>query len=142
MTQDQVAVAEANDAFYAALSSADLAAMSEVWFPADWAECVHPGWAALRGWETIRDAWRTIFENGSPVTVSTSDVRVRLLGDVAWVSCLERISTTDGEQIHTAMAQATNLFVRHDGRWRMAVHHASPVPFMTPPTTGGAPLVN
>jgi uncharacterized protein (TIGR02246 family) len=142
MTQDQLAVAEANDAFYAAISRADLDAMREVWFPADWAECVHPGWASLRGWETIHDAWRAIFENGSPVTVITTDVRVRLLGDVAWVSCLERIATTEGDQIHTAMAQATNLFVRHDGRWRMAVHHASPVPFMTPPVAGSGQLVN
>ena len=141
MTEDHAAVAEANDAFYAALSAADITAMSDVWFPADWAECVHPGWTSLRGWEAIREGWRTIFDNGVPVMVSTSEVRVRLLGDVAWVSCVERIAANDGEQIHTSLAQATNLFVRHDGRWRMVVHHASPVPFATPPSTGGQ-LVN
>jgi uncharacterized protein (TIGR02246 family) len=142
MTHDQVAVAEANEAFYAAITSADLAAMSAVWFPADWAECVHPGWASLRGWEVIREAWRAIFDSGPRASVGTSDVRVRLLGDVAWVSCLERIATTEGDRIHTSLAQATNLFVRHDGRWRMAVHHASPVPFTTVPATGSGQLVN
>lgn len=141
MTQDHVAVAEANEAFYTALSSGDLDGMTEVWFPADWAECVHPGWTSLRGWDVIRDSWRTIFENGAAGSVTTSDVRVRLLGDVAWVSCLERVAATDGEQIHTSLAQATNLFVRHAGRWRMVVHHASPVPFRTPPDTG-TKLVN
>jgi uncharacterized protein (TIGR02246 family) len=130
-TPDQQAVAEANAAFYAALSASDLDAMNEVWFPADWAECVHPGWTALRGWDAVREGWRLIFE-GSRVVVDASDLRVRIVGDVAWVSCLERIAATDEEQIHTSMAQATNLFVRHDGRWRMVVHHASAVPFLTP----------
>jgi len=38
--------------------------------------------------------------------------------------------------------QATNLFVRHDGRWRMVVHHASPVPFLTPQASHSGSLVN
>jgi uncharacterized protein (TIGR02246 family) len=132
MTADQQAVIEANAAFYAALNDGDLDAMSDVWFPADWSECVHPGWTALRGWEAVRESWRLIFEGSSRVAVSASDVRVRIIGDVAWVSCVERIATTDADQIHTSMAQATNLFVRHDGRWRMVVHHASIVPYLTP----------
>jgi uncharacterized protein (TIGR02246 family) len=142
MTPDQIAVAEANETFYRALSNADLAAMDDLWFPADWVECVHPGGAGLRGWELVRDSWQQILGNGARVAVSPSEVRVRLLGDVAWVSCLERIATADEDQIHASLAQATNLFVRHDGRWRMVAHHASPVPFLTPqaPLTGS--LVN
>jgi uncharacterized protein (TIGR02246 family) len=132
MTPDQQAVIEANSAFYAALNDGDLDAMSDVWFPADWSECVHPGWTALRGWEAVRESWRLIFEGSSRLAVSASDVRVRIIGDVAWVSCVERIATMDADQIHTSMAQATNLFVRHDGRWRMVVHHASIVPYLTP----------
>jgi len=132
LTPEQQAVADANDAFYMALTNSDLDAMEEVWFPADWTECVHPGWTALRGWEAVRESWRLIFESPTRIVVSASEVRVRIVGDVAWVSCLERIATTDGDQIHTSQAQATNLFVRHDGRWRMAVHHASAVPFLVP----------
>jgi uncharacterized protein (TIGR02246 family) len=142
MTPDQVAVAEANEAFYRALSSADLEGMGGLWFPADWAECVHPGGVVLRGWDAIRESWRLIFENGTSLVVSVTDVRVRMLGDVAWVSCLERVATADTEQIHTSLAQATNLFVRHDGRWRLVVHHASPVPFLTPQAPRTGSLVN
>ena len=131
MTPDQQGDLQANTAFYDALSQSDLAAMSEVWFPADWTECVHPGWHAVRGWDSVRDSWRLIFE-GARVSVSASDERVRIVGDVAWVSCLERITAADEEQIQTSLAQATNLFVRHDGRWRMVVHHASAVPYLTP----------
>jgi uncharacterized protein (TIGR02246 family) len=142
MTPEQLAVAEANEAFYRALSHADLDAMTDLWFPAEWAECVHPGSVSLRGWDAVRDSWRQIFQDGARVAVSLSEVRVRMLGDVAWVSCLERIATADAEHIHTSLAQATNLFVRHDGRWRMVVHHASPVPFLTPQASHSGSLVN
>lgn len=142
MTSEQLTVAEANDAFYRALSDGDMQAMSEIWFPADWSECVHPGWTALHGWEAIRDSWRLILESGSRVQVTAADARVRLLGDVAWVSCAERITTTEGDQIHTSVAQAFNLFVRHDGRWRLVAHHAGAVPFVTPAPPASGELVN
>jgi uncharacterized protein (TIGR02246 family) len=137
MTPEQLTVAEANDAFYRALSDGDMQAMSELWFPADWTECVHPGWTALHGWEAIRDSWRLILESATRAQVPPADARVRLLGDVAWVSCEERITATDGDEILTSAAHAFNLFVRHDGRWRLAVHHAAAVPFVTPPVPAG-----
>lgn len=142
MTPEHTSVTEANDAFYRALSNADLAAMSEVWFPGDWTECVHPGAVPIRGWEAVRDSWRQIFDNGARVAVSVTEVRVRLLGDVAWASCLERIATAEGDEIRTSLAHATNLFVRHDGRWRLALHHASPVPFLAPQISDTSNLVN
>jgi uncharacterized protein (TIGR02246 family) len=142
MTPEQLAVADANENFYRAVSAGDLAAMDDLWFPAEWTECVHPGWTSLRGWDAVRDSWRMLFEGETRVAVSITDVRVRILGDVAWVSCLERNATADAEQIHTSLAQATNLFVKHDGRWRMVVHHASPVPFLTPPAPRAGSLVN
>jgi ketosteroid isomerase-like protein len=142
MTPEQLAVAEANENFYKAVSAGDLAALEDLWFPAEWTECVHPGWTSLRGWEAVRDSWRLLFEGETRVVVSITEVRVRILGDVAWVSCLERNAMADADQIHTSLAQATNLFVRHDGRWRMVVHHASPVPFLTPQAPRTGSLVN
>jgi ketosteroid isomerase-like protein len=90
----------------------------------------------------VRESWELLFGGEMRLAVSITEVRVRLLGDVAWVSCLERHATADGEQIHASLAQATNLFVRHDGRWRMVVHHASPVPFLTPQAPRAGSLVN
>lgn len=142
MSPEQQAVADANASFYAALSSGDLGAMDEIWFPADWIECVHPGATSLRGWQAVRDGWRLIFDGSSGLAVSPTDVRVRIVGDVAWVSCLERIAMAEGDQIHTSQAQALNVFVRHDGRWRMVVHHASAVPFLVPQASAAGGLVN
>jgi uncharacterized protein (TIGR02246 family) len=142
MTPEQQGVADANDVFYRALSERDLTVMAEVWFPADWAECVHPGSTAIRGWDAVRESWRSVFGADATVTVTPGDVRVRIVGDVAWASCVERIAAAEGDEIHSSLAQATNVFVRHDGRWRLVVHHASPVPYMPPPTPASGSLVN
>ena len=98
MTPEQQGVADANQIFYAALSARDSGAMAEVWFPADWAECVHPGSTALRGWDAMRDSWRGVFEGGAAIAVTPGDVRVRIVGDVAWVSCIERIARRRGRR--------------------------------------------
>jgi ketosteroid isomerase-like protein len=47
---------------------------------------------------------------------------------VAWVTCIERI-TTAGAGGASAVAEiaATNLFVPDASGWRIALHHASPV---------------
>jgi uncharacterized protein (TIGR02246 family) len=142
MTPEQQGVADANQSFYRALSDCDLAAMADIWFPADWTECVHPGGTAIRGWDPIRESWRGVFEGDARITVIPGDVRVRIVGDVAWASCIERIAAAESDEIHSSLAQATNLFVRHDGRWRLVVHHASPVPYMPPPIPGAGSLVN
>jgi ketosteroid isomerase-like protein len=140
VTPEQQAVATANEAFYDALTNRDLPAMERLWFPADWAECVHPGGVALRSWGEVRDGWALLFTGASSVMVAATDVRVHLVGDIAWVSCTERLASTIDGRMTTSAAHATNIFVQHDGEWRMVLHHASPVPFVAPPDSGG--LVN
>ena len=142
MTPDQEAVAAANTRFYDALNARDLLAMERLWFPADWSECIHPGGVALRGWEAVRDSWAIAFTAEAPMMVAATDVHVRLIGDVAWVSCTERIASTIDGEIQASVAHATNIFVRHDAAWRMVVHHASPVPYVPPAAPEGGALVN
>jgi ketosteroid isomerase-like protein len=137
MTSEQQAVAAANETFYAALTNRDLPTMERLWFPADWAECLHPGGVALRGWPAVRDSWALAFNAASVVMVAATDVRVHLVGDIAWVSCTERLASTVDGHMTTAAAHATNIFVLHDGEWRMVLHHSSPVPFVAPPETSG-----
>ena len=110
MTPEQQAVATANEAFYDALTNRDLPAMERLWFPADWAECVHPGGVALRGWDEVRDGWASIFTGPGTVMVAATDVRVHLVGDIAWVSCTERLaSTVDGAHDHVGGARDQHL---------------------------------
>jgi uncharacterized protein (TIGR02246 family) len=142
MTPDQQRVAEANAAFYEALTNRDLAAMERLWFRADWVECVHPGMVSVRGWDEVRVSWTELFAAAGSLMVGAVNAHVRLVGDVAWVTCDERIMTRGDGRLMSSMAHATNIFVRHDGAWRVVVHHASPVPFASPPIPEGGSAVN
>jgi ketosteroid isomerase-like protein len=124
---DETAVGAANLAFYRALQARDMSAMDMVWLHDASASCIHPGWHRLDGWAEVRRSWENVFANARPWTVACEDVRINVAGDVAWVTCVEVLAplgadTDDG----AARMQATNIFVRADGVWRLLHHHASP----------------
>jgi ketosteroid isomerase-like protein len=122
------AVRLANQEFYAAFEALDLARMETVWAHDDWVECVQPGWDLLLGWEEVRERWARVFANTSRVRVALSGVRVRVEGTVGWAACTARLTTAFEEGFDEAVVQATNIFVFRDGRWLLAVHHASVLP--------------
>lgn len=129
LSPEETAVAAANLAFYRALEARELSAMDIVWSQSTAASCVHPGWHRLDGWAEIRRSWQNIFASARPWTVGCEDVRVYVHGDFAWVSCVEVIrpfGDTSGEA--AARMQATNLFLREDGAWKLLHHHASASP--------------
>lgn len=129
MTHEATAVAAANLAFYSALEARDLENMGQVWFHDASASCIHPGWHRLDGWEEIERSWENIFSNSRPWAVACEDVRIAVAGDLAWVTCVEVITPLGGEaEEDAARMQATNLFGRVDGAWRLIHHHASPSP--------------
>ena len=118
-------VVEANLKFYFALESLDINLMEEVWATDASACCVHPGWQKLQGWESIRSNWEQIFRNTTFMRVDVTEVRVEIHGNVAWVSCLENITTSVSEKLRRAYAHATNIFIFEDDRWLLVLHHAS-----------------
>jgi uncharacterized protein (TIGR02246 family) len=126
---DEQAVRAANERFYMAMNALDIEAMDEAWANDGGAVCVHPGREALVGYERIRESWILIFSSSSSMSIAASNVRVQLSDDVAWVVCTETISMMTEEGLTAAAAQATNIFRRKEGRWRMILHHASPIPF-------------
>jgi ketosteroid isomerase-like protein len=126
---EESAVAAANLEFYRALQARELKAMERVWLHEESASCVHPGWHRLDGWAEIRRSWESIFTNSRPWSVSCEDERITVLGDLAWVCCIEVILPFGAEEPGAAgRMQATNLFLLRDGRWLMTHHHASPSP--------------
>lgn len=132
-------VRAANAAFYRALTALDLAAMDTLWAAGHDAVCVHPGREALHGWSGIRESWEGIFASTTWMHVEPTDVRVVVVGDLAVVSCAENITAQAEDGVGVASAHATNVFRRHDDRWRMLVHHASPVPVDLGSPAAGAP---
>lgn len=126
-------VGEANRAFYAAFEARDLEAMGEVWECSDRATVTHPGWPTLRGWDRVAESWRAIFANTPYIQFFLTDEEVAVVGEVAWVTLVENILQEVGRPgrpegaLGDTRVAAINVFVRREGRWRMVVHHGSPV---------------
>ena len=124
--EELTAIRLANERFYRALTDLDLEAMDAIWAHEEATRCIHPGWDLIEGWEAVHESWSAIFANTTSLVVEPSDVRVRVEGAMAWVCCLETITST-GTSGGVTLARATNLFVRSPGGWRMILHHASQV---------------
>ncbi len=143
------AVRDANRRFYQAFQALDIEQMDAIWLHEDWVECVHPGWDLMLGWEEVRESWARIFSSTQRMKVEISSVWARVEGDVAWVACTERVTSTFERGFDQALVQATNIFVRRPAlpdapgtapkrreaaQWRIVAHHASPLPAPRAPT--------
>jgi ketosteroid isomerase-like protein len=131
-TKIEVEVKAANQEFYKTLDTASLEAMDQIWLHEDWVRCVHPGWDVLTGWKEVRESWDRIFQGDQKMRVSTDEVSVCPIGDVALVTCVENIMIFQGADFDSMQAIATNIFINRDGRWLMAHHHASAIPVIMP----------
>jgi ketosteroid isomerase-like protein len=117
------AVRAVNHAYYEAFEARDLDAMSDLWQHDDDVVCTHPGWKTLHGWGAVAGSWFALFGGPQQLQFILTDERVHLSGEVAWVTVDENLI---GDQVGATVA-AVNVFRRRDGRWRMVLHHGSPV---------------
>ena len=120
-------VTKANQAFYEAFESLDITHMDRVWAHQEHVTCVHPGWALRTGWPEIRDSWVLIFNNTFSMKFELSEVMIQVAGDMAWVICVENITSQQSEEPQDAKVLATNLFERIGDEWLMIHHHGSAV---------------
>ncbi|PYP88053.1 MAG: DUF4440 domain-containing protein [Blastocatellia bacterium AA13] len=127
-------IEEANARFYRALESGSIQLMDELWLHDESARCVHPGWDMISGWERVKKSWERIFESGQKIKVAPTDLQIFRAGEVACVTCKESITIFDEDSFDSALAVATNLFVRNGSDWLIMLHHSSPVPILVPDT--------
>ena len=133
-------VEEVNRALYAAIENGDLDAMGALWAGDDDGDpsvCVHPGWDPVHGRARILRSWALVMAGTPYIQFFLTDVRTRVVGDVAVVSCAENILTAvdlagggtadPSEGFAGGQVVATNVFLRTEDGWRAVVHHASPV---------------
>ena len=113
---DSDAVLAANLEFYRAFAVRDLAAMDAVWARRVQVGCVHPGWPALSDRDAVMESWQGILSNPEAPRIACYDERVLLYGETALVLC--------EEELEGGTLVASNLFVREEGAWRIAHHHA------------------
>jgi len=126
-------VLAANLEFYEALRSLDLARMEAAWLQEDWVRCLHPGWELLLGWEEIQRSWAAIFHSTGQMLISISRPLVHIVGEAAWVSCLEDVTTAQTDGVSSALIETTNIFVRQGGRWLLVHRHTTPLTGKTNP---------
>jgi ketosteroid isomerase-like protein len=119
--QTEVAVFEANQAFYAAFSRGDYSAMSELWAKLVPVACLHPGAPLVSGRHAVLASWRQLLDGAPSWKMVSRDPTVHLLGDCAFVTCLE----ANGDQ--PAHLIATNIFVLEEESWRLVHHQAGPL---------------
>jgi hypothetical protein len=124
MSEAYGAVLFANQAFYHAFNSRDIDFMDGVWARHAEVTCIHPGWDPLIGREAVMESWRQIFANSTGGSLRPQEERSVILGEQAYVITYEVI----GEQ----PLIATNLFIREEGEWRMALHQAGPCQSVPP----------
>lgn len=120
-------VTQANQKFYNAFESLDIAQMDEVWTHQEYVTCIHPGWTLRSGWASVRDSWVLIFNNTFSMKFELADVMIQVAGDMAWVICVENITSQQSDEPQQVKVLATNLFERIGDEWLMIHHHGSPV---------------
>ncbi|GAA4913849.1 uncharacterized protein (TIGR02246 family) [Nonomuraea thailandensis] len=133
MSVDTAAIETVNQEFYAAIESADLDKMTEIWAEDttdDQVSCVHPGWTLLTGRQEVLRSWALIMANTTYIQFVLTDVNTTVLGDVAVLTCVENILTA-GEEGEASFAAgkvvASNVYIRTSQGWRLWMHHGSPV---------------
>jgi len=126
-TDESKAVAAANRAFYQAFETLDIKEMEKVWLRASSIKCVHPGWPLLCGWGPIMASWERIFANTFGMRFTLTDVRVEVVGSLAWVVLIEELESRDSDGTSRSRILTTNLFEKRDGQWFIVHHHASPI---------------
>ena|SRR2546430_1338469 len=132
MTKDERELLEANQRFYAAFAARDAAAMEALWAREVELVCLHPGWEPLLGRDPVLQSWRRILlGGGAPPGIRCEQPVARVAGSVGWVVCREIVPGG-------ALA-ATNVFIREGDTWRLAHHHASPLPPPEERGPGGLP---
>ena len=115
---------EAEAAFYAALESADMPRMVEVWDTADDILCIHPMSRRLIGRSQVEESWRELFAQPPQMRFELQGVRVNVDRDLAVHQLREVIRVPGSARISVMLA--TNVYRAAASGWRMILHHASP----------------
>jgi ketosteroid isomerase-like protein len=124
-------VKAANQAYYAALSARDIAAMERVWAPTTQAVNIAPPIrpAAHAGWDAVKKNYVGFWGTLDELTVSMSDPAIQVHGSVAWVYGIEQSKrrAKDGT-ISAGSNFGTSIFIKDGHRWLMVFHQAALIP--------------
>jgi ketosteroid isomerase-like protein len=119
MSPHEAAVLAANAEFYGAFAKRDVLRMDALWARVAPVACIHPGWDVLSGRGRVMASWRAILEGPSPPEIKLSRAAAYVIGETAFVTCIETLSGT--------RLIATNIFTLEQDAWKLVHHQAGPV---------------
>jgi len=123
----EVEIEAQNRRYYDAFQSLDIDAIDRLWWREEASSCIHPGWDLRQSWALVRESYEEIFANTKSIRFALGAVRIRVLGDLAYVTCVENLVSEEQEAgDYLGAVLATNIFERRRGEWRLIHHHASP----------------
>jgi ketosteroid isomerase-like protein len=68
-----------------------------------------------------------IFNNTFSMSFELTESMIQVAGDMAWVICMENITSQQADEPQQTRVLATNLFERIGDEWLMIHHHGSPI---------------
>lgn len=113
------AVIDVSEDWYKVFRAKSLRRMSHLWLKADYVKCIHPGGVIFTGYDKVLQSWGIFFDWDQQYDIQVHDVRVRVFGDMAWVTLKVFV---DGA---VEPLLVTNIYEFHNGRWLMVHHHSS-----------------
>jgi len=129
----------AEQVFYRAFETTDLALMGAVWLDSDTVGCIHPGSDLLTGYGAVLASWRGILSGAERPTLRWRVLDRQHTADLALHLVEEQIGPR-GADAETGLNRilATNVYRRTTAGWRMVLHHAS-LPLMPPRSKASEP---
>lgn len=124
---DELALEAQNRRYYDAFQELNITRLGQLWWRDETATCAHPGWDLRYGWPAVRQTYREIFRGTRAIRFSLGNVRVRVVGDLGYVTCIENLVSDERDSgDYLGAVLATNVFERRNKEWRLVHHHASP----------------
>ncbi|KAF8696622.1 hypothetical protein HU200_036238 [Digitaria exilis] len=117
------AIMNLNAEFYNIIREGSLPAMSRFWLNSDYVKCIHATGEFFTGYNAVMEGWGLLFnwgqDGGQGIAFQIRDVRVRVLGEVAWVNLKANVD------VDPVLFHVTNVYELRNGRWYMVHHHSS-----------------
>lgn len=112
---------DAEAVYYEAFRHGDIRVMAAVWADTD-VICIHPGSAAIVGYDAVVRSWEHIFTNTRQPDLKLEIMKKTQIAGLAVHLVTEEVQT--GSEF-TALVLATNVYQLFGDTWRMTEHHAS-----------------
>jgi ketosteroid isomerase-like protein len=131
--QDETAVRQASDRFYAALNAmfeGNIEPMNDLWSHADDVTYMGPDGKYIIGWDQVQAIWRQQAALKLGGKIEAERVHVTVGQDLATVECSEvGENFVDGKPTQVSI-RATNTYRKENGQWKMIGHHTDTLPFL------------